>query len=361
MKILHILPGIDGGGVGAVVYNYYSKIDRNNIHFDLAIIKPQPENKELMYDSFIKLGSSIFYIGNRKGIKGKCYLVRLLKENSYDAIHVHDDEWSVLYCILGKIAGIHIRISHAHLARVERDPIKRIAENFLRTLIPEFVTHKFACGIDAALSMYKTADNVYILNNAIDVYKYKYSEKLRNRVRNALKIKPETFVVGHVGRFSYQKNHDFLVNIFNEIVKKKKDSVLLLVGDGELKKEIERKVINLGIANKVIFVGNTLIVNEYLQAMDVFVFPSRYEGLSVAAIEAQASNLPVFASNLISYYSKISDNFWFIYDTDPQKWANYIINTKKNLRKTMLEEIRNNGFDLAYESQKLEKFYLSLI
>ena len=163
-----------------------------------------------------------------------------------------------------------------------------------------------------------------IINNAVDIDKYKFNAQTRENIRNELECR-EKFVIGHVGRFCYQKNHDFLINVFYEVQKEDKDMILLLIGEGELKEEIQEKVKKLNIQDNVIFLGTTNKVQNYLQAMDLFVLPSRFEGLPVVGIEAQASGTKCLFSNNITKETKIVDNTEFL-DLNVQEWKNAILN-----------------------------------
>lgn len=281
MKILHIVPGINGGGIGTVIYNYYSHMDRKNIQFDLAVMKadtPEKE-KELFYPLFRKLGTSLYYIGSRRDFRSYVRLYRLLKKRHYDAVHVHDDEWSTVYCIVARAAGIPVRISHSHTVHTQYTRVvNRILRVFLKKVLKTQANYYFSCSKGAALSLYGSMKKVHILNNAIDISAYSYNKETREQVRRRLQVESR-FVVGHVGRFCYEKNHEFLIDIFSELRKINDHAVLLLVGDGTKKKEIEEKVRSLNLTEYVIFYGNTPEVPAILQAMDVFVFPSIQEGM----------------------------------------------------------------------------------
>ena len=196
------------------------------------------------------------------------------------------------------------------------------------------------------------------MNNAIDISKYSYKEEVRQAVRKQLKIKEE-ILIGHVGRFEYQKNHDFLIEVFGKVCQMKKNVRLLLIGEGELKDTIYQKAVSLGVANKVIFMGFQENVGKWLQAMDIFAFPSHFEGLSISAIEAQASGLPCIMSDQISAETDITGNVRFV-SLDVEKWAVEIIGTDTaSDRNGAVLAIQNAGYDIRKQIKRIEWEYMS--
>lgn len=200
--------------------------------------------------------------------------------------------------------------------------------------------------------------NVYLLNNAIDLDKFKYDEKLRKETRKELNIKDSTIVIGCIGRFVEQKNHTFLIDIFNEVHKQNKDSILLLAGQGPLENEINLKVNELGLSESVLFLGQKNDVNKYYSVFDCYVMPSIYEGLGMVYIEAQVSGLSCVASNEVPSIAKINDNFKFIgLDEDVSVWIEAIQELSNLERKDCSKQVASNGYDINKEVKKLEKKY----
>lgn len=211
----------------------------------------------------------------------------------------------------------------------------------------------------------KTFDQgkVYILNNAIDLSKFKYNEEVRKNKRKELEIDDDTFVIGHIGRFVQQKNHTFLIDVFNEVQKKKANAKLILVGQGPLKDEIENKVKNLNLENKVVFLGQREDVDELYQAFDCFVLPSLYEGLGMVLIEAQASGLPCIASTEIPDIARVTEKLKFVrLDENIDYWKNSILKLSdlKNRKEDQLQDIQNRGYNIEKEVEKLEILYKDL-
>ena len=203
-----------------------------------------------------------------------------------------------------------------------------------------------------------------MLHNAIDVDKFRYDEKTRKEVRKEWNIKDSTLVIGHIGRFCEQKNHSFLIDIFEEIQKQEQDSILLLVGQGPKREEIQEKVIKLKLQEKVIFLGQRKDINNLYQAFDVFAFPSLYEGLGMVLIEAQCSNLYCITSTEVPKITKINENVNYFELSKPAKeWADQIIRCSKNLkeRAEFNKEIQTLGYDIKREEKILTKKYLEIL
>ena len=201
--------------------------------------------------------------------------------------------------------------------------------------------------------------NVYLLNNAIDLDKFKYDEKIRSEKRKKLNISDDTLVIGHVGRFVEQKNHRFLIDIFNEIHKQNSNSILLLAGQGPLMEEIKSKVESLGLEKFVIFLGQRNDIDELYQAFDVFCLPSLYEGLPVVGVEAQATGLLCIFSDDMTKETKVLDTTEFLsLKQSAEEWANDIVKKQsKYKRKDVKNIIADNNFDIIFESKKLENKY----
>ena len=204
---------------------------------------------------------------------------------------------------------------------------------------------------------------VTIINNAIDLDKFKYDEKLRKEKRKELEIKDDTLVIGHIGRFVAQKNHTFLIDIFNELHKTEKNSILLLIGQGPLMDEIKQKVKTLGISDSVKFLGQRDDVNELYQVFDVFLLPSLYEGLPVVGVEAQATGNLCILSSSMTQETKILNTTIFLQLTQtPNEWSTAILKSVINFcKKNNKNEISNVGFNIKNEAIKLEKIYMNFI
>ncbi len=351
------------GGVESVIMNYYRNIDKNNVQFDFLC----NTDKVAYEDEINLLGGKIYRITQRRENARKFH------NDMNDFFKKHAKEYSTIWvnvCSLANIDylkyakkyGIKYRVIHSHNSQNMDSFIRGVLHKVNKHRIKKYATDFWSCGEEAGKWFYTkkiTASDKYMLvNNAINLKEYAYDEKVREKYRKEFKIDDDSVVIGHVGRFHFQKNHDFLIDIFYEYHKLNNKSYLLLIGDGEDKQKIKEKVESLNISNNVKFLGLRKDVKELLNAMDIFLFPSLFEGLPVALIEAQANGLPVYASkDTISDKSKMSDNFNFIsLNKSGKEWANIMYNNKNN-RKDNKQSIAENGFDIEQECEKIENYF----
>lgn len=366
IRIAQIIGKWVGGGVEAVVMNYYRNIDHSKIQFDFIC---DNDSTNIPYEEIESLGGKVILIPPyQKVLSYHKQLKKVLKENNYKIVHSHINTLSVFSLFAAKCAGVPVRIAHSHSTIVNnrREWKRNLMKNVLKHFSKTFATDYFACSEMAAISQFgkKTFDKgqVTIINNAIDLNKFKFNEKVRTNKRQELNIVESTLVIGHLGRFVETKNHKFLIDIFNEIYKKNNDSILLLAGQGPLEEEIKNKVKELKLENNVRFLGQRNDANELYQVFDVFLLPSLYEGLPVVGVEAQASGILCYLSSDMTKETKVLDSTKFMtLDQTPEEWATNILNDIKNYkRKDTKEEISNNNFNIKNESIKLEDKYLKL-
>ena len=365
IRVAQIMGKWLGGGVEAVVMNYYRNIDRNKVQFDFIC---DEDSKYIPKEEIEKLGGKIILIPPyQKPFKYHKELKRVLKEGKYKIVHSHISTMSFFSLWAAKSAKVPIRIAHAHSTTNKQEKKKNLMKQVLRPFSKVFATDYFCCSELAGRWLFgnKTYDQgkVYLLNNAIDVDKFKYDEKIRKEKRKELNIKDNQLVIGHIGRFVQQKNHEFLIDIFNEIYKQNKNTVLLLAGDGPLKGTIQNKVKELGLEKSVKFLGQRNDANELYQAMDAFVLPSLYEGLPVVGVEAQAAGLPCFFSTDMTKETKVLQTTKFISLTHtPQYWTKEILKQLNSYTRIDPEkEITKNNFNIQVEATKLEEQYSKLI
>lgn len=362
VRIAQIMGYMNGAGVETVVTNYYKFIDKSKIQFDFICCNG---STNIPYDEIKKQGGNVIIVPSYKKIFSFCRkLEQVLKENDYKMVHSHINALSVFSLLAAKNAGIKVRIAHSHSSSNKKEKIRNVVKNFLRLFSKVFATDYIACSELAGRWLFGNKayedGKVMILNNAIDLNKFLYNEKIRKSKRKELGISEDTFVVGHIGRFMKQKNHDYLMEIFNEIHKKNNDSLLLLAGQGPLLGEIKSKVSKLKLDNSVVFLGQRNDANELYQAFDLFILPSLYEGLPVVGIEAQVSGLPCLFSNDMTKETKMLKTTHFLsLDDSPEKWASEAIKYLNYKRKNEKKEIENSGFDIEREAIKLQNYYLS--
>ena len=362
MIVAHIMGKWLGGGVEAVVMNYYRHIDRNKIQFDFIC---DSDSTDIPYDEIKKLGGRVILVPPYQQIfKYIKELKKIFQENRYQIVHSHINTLSVFPLYAAKKSGIPVRIAHSHSTTNKREKKKNLMKQLLRVFSKVYATDYMCCSEHAGRWLFGDKEydkgNVYLLNNAIDIEKFKYDEKLRRKKRKELEIDDDTLVIGHIGRFVEQKNHRFLIDIFNEIHQKNKNSILLLVGQGPLMKEIKDKVEKLNLSRCVKFLGQRNDVNQLYNAMDVFLFPSLYEGLGMVLIEAQVNGLPCLASSEVPQTAKITNIIDFIdLKEDRSIWVEKILNTHSSRRLDFFRRAVNSKYNIANEAVTLEKYYVN--
>lgn len=343
---------------------HYRNINKEEIQFDFII---DEDSTDIPVTEIEKLGGRIIVVPPYQHIfKYLNTMIKVFKENKYQIVHSNINTLSIFPLFCAKIAKIPIRIAHSHSTTNKKEWRKNFVKKCLRPFSKIFATDYFACTEHAARYLFGNKQyeigNVYIMNNAIDLKKFAYDKYIREKKRNELDIDKDTLVIGHVGRFVEQKNHTFLVDIFAELCKENNKILLLLIGQGPLVNEIKQKVNNIGIANNVRFLGQREDINQLYQVMDLFLFPSLYEGLGMVAIEAQCAGLPCVCSTEIPIIAKVSDNICFVnLDDDICIWKDTINNMSvKSCRKNFSDEIKEN-YDIKREAIKLTNKYKEMI
>lgn len=359
IRILHIVTNMSYGGLENLLMNYYRNIDRTKIQFDfLTHFQDHQDFEEEIRD----LGGRLFHLPrlNPFDLRYLAKLNRFFADHpEYKIVHSHLDCMAGLPLKVAKKYGIPARIAHAHSSNQTKDA-KYLLKLWFKRNIRKFATDLFACSSDAGKWMLGT-DNFRVLNNAIDAAAYRFDPLVRAQVRQELGIAADTFVIGHVGRFAPPKNHNFLVEIVKETVERSADTRGLLVGEGELRPAVEAKVKTLDIGERVVFAGLRSDVSRMLQAMDVFVFPSIYEGLPVSLVEAQAAGLPCLISDKVPIECKKTDLVTQIpLAAGAARWAEAVLAAANRTRENTLEEIKASGFDIEENARWLTNFYLNL-
>lgn len=363
IRIAQIVGKWLGGGVEAVVMNYYRHIDHSKVQFDFIC---DDDSTNIPYDEIEKLGGKVILIPPyQKVFKYQKELRRVLRDGKYKIVHSHINTLSVFPLYAAKKVGVPVRIAHSHSTTNKKEWKKNLLKQVLRPFSKKYATNYMCCSELAGRWLFgdKAYDEgkVYLLNNAIDLDKFKYDKKIRDKKRKELGIKEDTIVIGHIGRFVAQKNHTFLIDIFNQFHKKEKNSILLLAGQGPLQEEIKNKVRELGLDDSVRFLGQRNDANELYQAFDVFLLPSLYEGLPVVGVEAQASGLLCFFSDDMTKETKVLDSTVFMsLSNTSEEWTGEILTNLKDYKRINTKnEVSDNGFDIEIEARKLEKYYIN--
>lgn len=346
-----------GGGVESVIMNYYRHLDHTKVQFDFIC---DEDSTRIPYDEIKKLGGRVFLVPKYQKLpKYLKALEDLFRKNQYRIVHSNVNTLSVFPLYAAKKAGVPVRISHSHSTSNPKEWKRNIIKNILRPFSKKYATDYFACSELAGRYLFgnKTFDRgeVKIIHNAIDLEKFKFNPIARKKLRKDLGIKEETVIIGHVGRFVKQKNHDFLIDVFNEYHAKNPDSKLLLIGTGPLEEKIKAKVEKLDLSDSVLFLGQREDTNKLYSAMDFFCLPSLYEGLGMVLIEAQMNGLPCLASDKVPKEAKITENIDFI-----------VFDIKEFVKKIHTERIESNiglleKYNIINNISSLESIYLNQI
>ena len=365
VRILQIGMSDNLGGIETYLIQQFRALNKDKIIYDFTDIT---QTGQICFAEEIKKYAKIYKFCSRRKNPLLHYWqwIRFLQQNKnrYTAIVLNADSlYYVFPLLVGKLFNIPHRIIHSHNSGFQIKPgfFRKLLINFNKCIVTFCATDYWACSEKAAEWMFGTGKRFNIAHNAINSKRYRFNESKRKQIRDAMQLENK-FVIGHVGRFSYQKNHKFLIDIFYELQKIEPLSVLMLIG-GNLNDEFlvkaKKQVKNLNIENKVLFLGICNNVDDLMQAMDCFILPSHFEGLPLVAIEAQCAGLKSYLSDVITDEVKITDLVDFISLKEaPKFWAKQILSNKNYIRKDMTDEIKKAGYDIKTEIKKIEKFYL---
>ncbi|RST72545.1 glycosyltransferase family 1 protein [Siminovitchia acidinfaciens] len=363
LRVLHVVVNMNRGGAETLIMNLYRNIDRSKVQFDFLTCRAGVFDEEIStMGGRIHRIPYISDVGHFKYIKA---LTQFFSEQDhYEIVHSHLDKMSGVVLRAAKNAGVPVRISHSHNTQSEGGIATRTYKWLAGTLIPRNSTTFFACSTEAAKWLFNgKSQTAQILKNGIEYEKFAFSHEVRKQVRDELQLNNKHYVLGHVGRFSLQKNHSFLIDVFAKYSKMNDHAVLLLIGDGPLRKEMEEKVRTLYLEKKVFFLGVRSDINRVLQGLDLFVFPSLHEGLPVSLMEAQGADLPCLISDRISkevdlgvhlvHYASLEDTV---------EWAEQIkkISNKCISKTNVPAALTAQGYDITATANQIEDFYLSV-
>ena len=367
IKVLYFVDRLLIGGIQTFILNNIEHIDKTKVQIDFLILD---DGNVYETETNLKLqGYNVYKLEGvwlRKPTDYFNYFKKIdeffLNHHDYKVVHLHSSSKNFYVLKSAKKYGIPVRIAHSHnIGFQSKNKMQIMIGNLCKPLLKKYATDYFACAYLAGEWLFgKKAvkdGKVKVIHNAVEYEKFKFNEEKRIEMRNRLNIN-EKIVIGNVGRFSEQKNHEFLIDIFSEIHKMNKMSTLMLIGKGEKEELIRKKVKNLGLENDVIFMGFCDNVNELMWAMDIFLMPSLHEGLPVVGIEAQAAGLPCFMSKyVITDEVKITGLVSFVeLKQSPKEWAEKILNSDLN-RKDTKAEIEQAGYLIMDTAKELENFY----
>lgn len=362
IRIAQIIGKWVGGGVEAVVMNYYRNIDHTKVQFDFIC---DEDSTNIPYSEIEAMGGRVILIPPyQKVFEYHKKLKEILIQGHYKIVHSHINALSLFSLWAAKSAHVPVRIAHSHSTSNPKEVKKNLIKNCLRPFSKVFATDYFCCSELAGRWLFGShaycQGKVYLLSNAIDLKKFFYQEDIRKKMREELNISKDTLVIGHIGRFVEQKNHDFLIDVFQKIHEKNPNSILLLVGQGPLEHQIKEKVSSLKLDDCVRFLGQISNAHELYQAFDLFILPSLYEGLGMVLIEAQCSGVPCLSSSEVPKIVKINPNFKFLsLQTSSTTWSCESLRLFQEGRySSKFTDFRENGYDIQTEAKKLERIYI---
>lgn len=371
IKVLHKTATLGAGGIQKFLIGVHENIDLSIVQFDYFL---NTTEKQFYTERVKELGGKIYGPKKNTGnyflrfFKRYYKMYNIIKTQNYNIIHISENiSMTACSTIVAKLAGADNIIVHSHNdhSNDKENLFKRFHSKICSYIISRYGTHFLSCSDQASKWMF--TNNIYannkplVVKNGIDAREYIYNVEMREKYRKKLNIE-DKFVIGHIGRFNIQKNHQFIIEVFNEIHKKNEDSILLLVGQGELEEKIRNQIKEYNLENCVIMYGVTDKVNKLIQAMDVFIFPSIFEGLGIVAIEAQAAAIQTICSESVPEEVNVTQYCQYISLSESAKlWAQEIEKYRYGYDKSNTYElIRKSGFDIYDVSKQLEKYYMNM-
>lgn len=367
VKVIHMAP-LGAGGISKLTVTIQKLLNPQKIKFDYLVFR---DRKEFLEDQAIALGGTKQIVNTEnmhnvaiKLVKKFSGMVYLFRKEQYDVVHVDaSTPYDVIVALAAKVAGIKTIVLHSHNDDFQKSkPLRDAFMPFYKFIMLFVVTDYFTISEKAAYFMFPKSifrkRKYQLVRNGIDTEEFSFSEEDRKKARIELGVEDKA-VIGHIGRFVYQKNHEFILRTFVEYHKINPNSVLLLVGEGELLDSMKNLARELDVFDNVIFYGVTHDVRKVLLAMDIFVFPSRFEGLGIAAIEAQANGLVTLCADSIVEEVNVTDRFVRVHGWDSKYWAEQINNNLGKKRKSdCKQQIIEAGYDIKNTAQQLENFYV---
>lgn len=360
IRVAQIMGRMNGGGVEAVVMNYYRHIDRSSVQFDLVVCEG---SRFVPREEVESLGGRVFVVPPYWCVlEFQDALQKLFRENQWAIVHSHINAVSVLPLHVAKMAGVPIRIAHSHSTSGKGEYVKNTVKALLKMRANRYPTDRFACSRFAGEWLFGKGADFEVVYNAFDLERFSFHEEARVKVRTELGLADDQFAVGHVGRFVVQKNHAYLIDVFEQVVKRRADAVLLLAGSGEAEASMERLVVERGLSDRVRFLGQRSDMPDVYSAFDSFVLPSLYEGLGLAAVEAQRSGLPCLLSDAITREVDATGGCRFLPVDDSAVWATAIcgLGARSAAERARVDDAAFADYDISKQGAWLTEKYLSL-
>lgn len=361
VRVAQVVGKMLGGGVEQVVMNYYRHIDREKVQFDFLV---DADSTLIPKEEIESLGGRVYIIPPyQRPVAYQKKLIELFRHEGWKIVHSHINAMSVFPLCAAKRAGVPIRIAHSHSTSGKGEYVKNAMKCVLKQFSNIYPTNKFACGQYAGEWLFGKNAQFELMYNAIDLKNYVFDPSVRTTMREELGLNESQLVIGHVGRFMQQKNHQFLIDTFAELSQREAGAVLLLVGEGELQKPIEKLVADRDLVDKVIFLGRREDVNRLYQAFDVLCLPSLYEGLCLVGVEAQRAGLPCVLADSITREVDVTNRCIFLPIADPAVWADAIcdLGSNSNLERSSIDAGAFSNYDIQAQGLWLTNRYLDLL
>ena len=365
IKILYLVGGpMSLGGIESFIMNNIRLFDTNKFKIEFVI---DGYDSGIHDQEILNMGMKIYNVPNRgrHPISNYKQIDSIIANGNYDIIHSHLDAMGAIALKIAKKRKVKVRIAHSHNTRhLTNNVLKWFLNEIARFLIKFYATDYIACSSLAGKWLFGKKKikkhQVKIFPNAIDYEKFIFDEEKKKEIKKEYKIE-DKFVIGHIGRFDYQKNHKFLIRLIKKINSKKKNTLLVLIGDGHLKNKIKSYSRKLSIENNILFIDALKNIYDYYKIFDIFCLPSNLEGLGIVLVEAQANGLKCIASTKVPFEVNILGKVDFISKNKINLWVNHIVNTSKYDRKVNIVDIEESGYSIKKQSEELQNYYDALV
>lgn len=357
IRVAQIVGKMVGGGVESVVMNYYRHIDRSKVQFDFLV---DEDSTCVPEEEITSLGGRVFRVPPyQHPIRYRHELIRLMREQQWPIVHSNINTLSVFPLSAAKKAGVPVRIAHSHSTMGKGEFAKNAMKLALRPFANVYPTVRFACGHYAGEWLFGKNHDFTVIPNAIELDKFRFDPTVRQETRKELGIADDTFLIGHVGRFMPQKNQTFLVDLLADLLPSRSNTMLVFVGEGPDKAEVQQHAEELSVAEHVMFLGQRSDVNRLYQAFDVFCLPSLYEGLCLVGVEAQRAGLPCLFSDAITREVDVTGTSRFMPIDSYEEWSSSISALEPGTRIDPSDKAFS-GYDISENARKLTSMYLKL-
>ena len=364
-KVLVVIQFLRRGGVELAAVNFATKLNKEKFDVSFLLVNPDDNQDEILHKELSEQGYNIYLVPNNcSGYLNRYrFLCSFFAENKFDIVHSHVIFFSGIVLAAAKKNDIPVRVAHSHITKWNHNETLKykIYKSFMRVLINNCATVKFACSDDAGTFMYGNksyAKNGVYIPNAVDCQRFAFDDDKRRQIRNEFNVSDSTVLVGHIGTVYRIKNQSFLVQVVSEMIKTNQDIKCVMVGEPIEREQVEQKAVELGISKNVIFAGSRADTDAFYSAFDIMIFPSLHEGLPLSLIEAQAAQLPCIVSDSVNHSVKFNTNFNFkSLNESADKWSDSAFKLLAISRKSVSIDNLINDYDINAVIKKLEFFY----